>query len=132
VPDQKTDNPSAIPSGLVVILCGEEEVRDVLAYWLTALPVPTIVTADGRHADQILRDNPCKLLVTDRILPPWPGLETFRKLRDDNPQLRIAFVESGNLDERILARIVGVTDCLQRPLSRKAVIDTLIGRGAAK
>jgi DNA-binding response OmpR family regulator len=117
--------------GQVVILCGEEEVRDVIAYWFTSLPVPTVVADDGHHANRILRERNCRLLVTDRVLPPWPGLDTFRTLRSHNPRLRVAYVDSGNIHDRILASIVGATDCLSRPLTRRVVIEALIRTDAA-
>jgi DNA-binding NtrC family response regulator len=112
-------------AGDVIILCAEEEVRDVIAYWLTSLPARTFVADDGYHADRILHDGSCRWLVTDRVLPPWPGLDTFLTLRADHPHLRIAFVENGNIHDGILARVTGATAFLKRPLTRQSVIDAL-------
>jgi DNA-binding response OmpR family regulator len=112
-------------AGDVIILCAEEEVRDVIAYWLTSQPARTFVADDGYHAARILNDRPCRWLVTDRVLPPWPGLDTFLDLRADHPHLRIAFVENGNLHDGILARVTGATALLKRPLTRQIVIDAL-------
>jgi DNA-binding response OmpR family regulator len=111
--------------GGVVILCAEEEVRDVIAYWSASLPVPAIVADDGYHANRLLKDTPCRLLVTDRVLPPWPGLDTLLTLRGRNPRLRVAFVDNGNATDRVLARLTGATDFLSRPLTRRAVIEVL-------
>jgi DNA-binding NtrC family response regulator len=124
-------NGQAIPdttdgSGNVVILCGEEEVRDVIAYWFTSLPTPTMVAADGHQANRILRERNCRLLITDRVLPPWPGLDTFRSLRDRNPRLRVAYVENGNIHDQIVAGLFGVTEYCPRPLTRKSVIQALL------
>jgi DNA-binding NtrC family response regulator len=118
-------------AGEVVVLCGEEEIRDVIAYWFTSLPAPTIVAKDGHHANRILRERNCRLLVTDRVLPPWPGLDTFHTLRDDNPQLRVAYIDNGNIHDRILAGIVGATDHFSRPLTRRSVIEALTRTDAA-
>lgn len=111
--------------GDVIILCAEEEVRDVIAYWLTSLPARAFVADDGYHAARILNDGPCRWLITDRVLPPWPGLDTFLDLCADHPRLRIAFVENGNLHDGILARVTGATALLKRPLTRQTVIDAL-------
>jgi DNA-binding NtrC family response regulator len=110
--------------GEVIILCGEEEVRDVLAYWFMSL-TPTIVAEDGHRANRILQQRSCSLLITDRVLPPWPGLDTLRMLRDANPRLRIVFVDNGNIHDRALAGIVGATDYLARPLDRRAAVEVL-------
>jgi DNA-binding response OmpR family regulator len=108
--------------GDVVVLCAEEEVRDVIAYWLSTLPLRSVIAESGYHASKVLGTNTCRLLVTDRVLPPWPGLDTFLGLRARHPKLRIAFVDSGNSEERLLARVTGATEFLARPLSRRALL----------
>jgi DNA-binding response OmpR family regulator len=115
------------PEVNVVILCADEATRAAIAYWSTPLPVRTLVAEDGYHANCILRAGGCRVMVTDRVLPPWPGLPTFRQLRDRNPRLRIAFVEAASKDEVALARVIGATDVLLRPLRRQAVVDTICG-----
>jgi DNA-binding response OmpR family regulator len=110
--------------GDIVILCAEQELRDAIAYWLSSRPAKAVVADDGYHAAKVLQ-NGCQWLVTDRVLPPWPGLDNFLTLRSTHPQLRIAFIENGNLDDRILARVTGADVLLRRPLSRKIVSDAL-------
>jgi DNA-binding response OmpR family regulator len=110
--------------GDIVILCAEEELRDAIAYWLSSRPAKAVVADDGYHAAKVLQ-NGCQWLVTDRVLPPWPGLDNFLTLRSTHPHLRIAFIENGNLDDRILARVTGADVLLRRPLSRKTVSDAL-------
>jgi DNA-binding response OmpR family regulator len=107
----------------VVVLCAEEEVRDVIAYWFSELPVRTFVVADGYEANRILRDAARALLITDRVLPPWPGLDTFRQMQSRNPHLRIACIDDGTPDTRILARLTGANVVLPRPLKRRAVLE---------
>jgi DNA-binding response OmpR family regulator len=131
VPAKQLTATQANAEGEVVVLCGEEEIRDVIAYWFTSLPAHTIVADDGHHANRILRERNCRLLVTDRVLPPWPGLDTLRTLRDHNPRLRVAYVDNGNIHDRILAGIVGATDYFSRPLRRRAVIEALTRTDAA-
>lgn len=108
----------------IVILCADEEVRDVIAYWFSASTLEAVVAADGYHAARALQ-NGGRWLITDRVLPPWPGLDTFISLRNRYPALRIAFVESSNIHDGILARVTGASVLLKRPLSRKAVMDAL-------
>jgi DNA-binding response OmpR family regulator len=112
-------------AGSVVILCAEETIRAAIAYWSTHLPVRTIVADDGYHANRVLQTDNCRLLVTDRVLPPWPGLDTFRRLRARNPELRIAFVEGVAREDIGLAKVTGATDVLARPLCRQSVADTI-------
>jgi DNA-binding response OmpR family regulator len=108
----------------IVILCAEEEVRDVIAYWLSSQQTRAVVAGDGYHASEVLQ-NGCRWLITDRVLPPWPGLDTFLTLRSQHPDLRIAFIESGNVHDGILAKVTGASVLLPRPLSRQALAQAL-------
>ena len=94
-------------------------------YWFRSLPVRASIANNGYQANRILRDVPCRLLVTDRLLPPWPGLGRFWTLRTQRPDLRIAFVDNGSPDGWILARAAGATDFLSRPLTRRSLVDVL-------
>jgi DNA-binding response OmpR family regulator len=113
--------PERVNAGSVVILCAAEATRAAIAYWSTLAPVRTVVAEDGYHANRILQNEGCRLLVTDRVLPPWPGLNTFRQLRAHNPGLRIAFVESASPQDAGIARVTGATDLLPQPLRRQSV-----------
>jgi DNA-binding response OmpR family regulator len=114
-------NPGA---GAIVILCAEEQVRDVIAYWLSTEPARTIVAESGYDAAKALTEG-CRWLVTDRVLPPWPGLDSFLTVRQRHPDLRIAYVENRNPQDGILARVTGASVLLSQPLSRRAVSDAL-------
>lgn len=110
-----------------VILCADEVLRGALTFWFGSLPLRAQVATDGYHANRLLQAGGCRLLLTDRVLPPWPGLDTFRSLRARAPALRIAFVDRGSRDDLSLARLTGATDILAMPLTRQAVADT-VGR----
>ncbi|HEX7072963.1 MAG TPA: hypothetical protein VF226_02900 [Hyphomicrobiaceae bacterium] len=109
----------------VVVLSSDEELRAAVAYWFEALSIPTVATADGYEANRALKSSVAGLLITDRLLPPWPGLDSFRRLQSDNPRLCIAYVDDGSWDGAILARIAGATIVLPRPLSRRQVVAAL-------
>lgn len=109
----------------VVVLSSEEELRDVVVYWLQPLSVTAVAAADGYEANRVLRNVGAGLLITDRLLPPWPGLGTFRQLQSANPRLRIAYIDDGSWDGPILARLTGATVVLPRPLNRRQVVAAL-------
>ena len=107
-----------------MIVCAEEEVRDVVAHWLTMNGMNAVVAADGYQAAQALRRG-SRWLVTDRVLPPWPGLDPFLDLRSRYPNLNIIFVEGSNIHDTILARVTGAGATLSRPLTRQAVLEAV-------
>lgn len=113
----------------IIILCIAAETRDRIAYWLKSFPAPTFVAKDGYQANRILRDVRCQVLITDRPLPPWPGLGRINRLRQSG--MRIAFVDDRNLESRMLARAVGATDFLAWPLTRRSVLG-LLGQSQAQ
>jgi DNA-binding response OmpR family regulator len=118
-------DPSKSGAPSVVVLSSEEALRDAVAYWFRSLSIPTVATADGYEANRVLKNRDAGLLITDRLLPPWPGLDTFRQLQSANPSLRIAYVDDGSWDGEILARIAGATVVLSRPLDRRRVLEAL-------
>jgi DNA-binding response OmpR family regulator len=109
----------------VVILCADRELREAIAYWFTSLSIPTFNTADGYEANVVLKAVDSGLLITDRMLPPWPGLDTFKQLTAANPRLRIAFVDDGSRNAAVLARLTGAHTILTRPLSAREVLAAL-------
>jgi DNA-binding response OmpR family regulator len=119
---------TAAALGDVVVLCAQEEVRDVIAYWLRHAPVRAFVADDGYHANRILQTLDSGVLITDRMIPPWPGLDTFMSIRARHPGLQIVFVDNGSNSDRILARVTGGATLLSRPLTRNAVIDVVSAR----
>lgn len=116
----------------VIILCAGEADRDVLAYWCQGLPVRVLVAADGHEARHVIVSAPAPLLITDRALPPWPGLEPLAILRAANPALRIAYLDGGMPDDRIIARVTGAAIVLRKPLSRQDVARLLCADAAGR
>ena len=108
--------------GDVLILCADETSRDALAYWLRSSNVATDVAADGYEATERLRSGAFRLLVTDRLVPPWPGLDAFVRLKQRMSGLRIAFIDDGMPDTQALARAAGADIILPRPLRRASVL----------
>jgi DNA-binding response OmpR family regulator len=106
----------------VLILCADQTARDALAYWLRSSNVAAEVAVDGYEASERLRSGAFRLLVTDRVLPPWPGLDAFVRLKQRLTNLRIAFIDDGVPDTQALARAAGADVILQRPLRRASVL----------
>lgn len=113
---------SVDPAPDVVVLCNDEAARDALAYWLTGAGLRARVARNGREARYLLRPL-TRLLITDRVLPPWPGLDTIISLKHELADLKVAFIDDGVPDTRMLMMSAGADIILARPLRRALVLD---------
>ena len=122
-----TSRAPATSAAGVLILCADERSRDALAYWLRSSNIATDVAANGYDASERLRSGAFRLLVTDRLLPPWPGLDGFVPLKQRLSGLRIAFIDDGVPDTQALARAAGADIILPCPLRRASVLQAAPG-----
>lgn len=113
----------------VLVLCAEPDLSVRIAHWLGQASFKPLRASDGYDASQVLKREPVVAIVTDRLLPPWPGLFAFPLLRASRPDLAIIYVGNGDDDRGGLARAAGATHVLPRPLRRQSMLDAL-PRGA--
>lgn len=113
----------------VVVLCANADHRETLAYWLVSAGIATGVALTGYDARAMLVSGKARLLVTDRVLPPWPGLDTIVSQKQAYPLLKVAFIDDGLPDTRTLVRSAGVDIILPRPLRRATVLDASVTVG---
>lgn len=115
-------NDGVEPAPDVVVLCNDEAARDALAYWLSGAGLRARVARNGREARDLLRPL-TRLLITDRLLPPWPGLDTIISLKHELASLKVAFIDDGVPDTRALVLSAGADMILARPLRRALVLE---------
>ncbi len=115
---------------VILVLFADPDAGIQIAHWLSEAYHRTVTVSDGYDAAAILRQQRVTALITDRLLPPWPGLEPFPHLRKSHPDLAIVCFGSWEVDSGRLARSAGATHVLSCPLRRRAVLDAL-PRGAA-
>lgn len=116
----------------VVVLCAEERLRQLLAYWLGSMPLDVTMVANGRvAADVLARHGGEAVLVTDRTLPPWPGLPPLPMLKQQNPLLRIVVI-GGGAGGPVQApglSLSGADVTMTRPFSRLALRRSILVTG---
>lgn len=80
----------------VVVLCLDEHYPTTLAHWLRSAGIRVEIAQSGRQAKQLLRSGGRWVLVTDRVLPPWPGLPRLASLKRSDKHLRIVTIVQGD------------------------------------
>jgi DNA-binding response OmpR family regulator len=107
----------------VVVLCLDERYRTTLARWLLSDGMRVEIADGGRRAKELLGAGKRRvLLVTDRVLPPWPGLPRLAALKRSSAQLRIVAIDKGDSDSRYVAFAAGADAVISPPLRRDEVM----------
>jgi DNA-binding response OmpR family regulator len=106
----------------VVVLCLDDHYSTTLAYWLGSAGVRVEIVNSGRQAKQLLRSSDRQVLVTDRVLPPWPGLSRLASLKRTHKHLRIVTIDRGDADSRYVAMAAGADAVVSPPLRRDVTV----------
>ena len=99
----------------IIVLVANQDLRDTASYWSEALGFAVDAARNGTHAAKLLQEGPYQALVTDRFVPPWPGLESIPKLKRRYPGMRlIILLKRGPIGTASMLRVAGadaVIDC---------------------
>jgi DNA-binding response OmpR family regulator len=107
----------------IVLLCLDERYQTTLAHWLLSDGMRVEIADGGRRAKELLGAGKRRvLLVTDRVLPPWPGLPRLAALKRSSAQLRIVAIDKGDSDSRYVAFAAGADAVISPPLRRDEVM----------
>ena len=110
---------------LALLLCADEEVRDLAGFWLTGAGLRVISAGDGGEAGQQILDKPVAVLVIDTLPIYLPGLPSLRELKERR-NLRVVFIpQYDEKPEAGVARIAGVDAVLARPLRKEMLLSAL-------
>jgi len=80
------------------------------------------IAESGRQANQLLHSGDRWVLVTDRVLPPWPGLPRLASLKRSHQLLRIVAIDQGDADSRYVALVAGADAVVSPPLRRSVAM----------
>jgi DNA-binding response OmpR family regulator len=99
--------------GTILIVDDQEMVRTLVADMLTELDYDVIMAEDGQRAvaiyGQMMADakaqdrpeHPVDLVILDMVLPKSDGKETFDRLREINPDVRVILSSGYDVDDRV-------------------------------
>ncbi len=119
--DEAIDRPAS-----VIVLCANQATAGTVVYWLQKLGASAATVSSGYQARDLLEAAQVRLLITDRALPPWPGLDTLAALKQEFRSLKIAVLDDGVPENRTLARSAGADILLARPLRRSNLIEACV------
>jgi len=114
--------------GTVLVVDDEPRVLDFLEKGLTRLGYKVLCAESGKHACEMYSKQPRKVIcvLLDMIMPDMSGLETYAKLRDINPQVKV-ILSSGHSSDRVKRQAVeaGGVDFLGKPYTLETLSQAL-------
>jgi DNA-binding response OmpR family regulator len=112
--------------GRLLSLVGDEDLREAIRYWSTDLGLTVDTVCSGARAAKLLRKVEYQALVTDRVIPPWPGLDSLPKLKRQYPDLRvIVLLRRGPVGVASLLRLVGADEVIEGPMRVSTLVSAL-------
>ena len=133
-PDVHTDpraNRSSTPwrgEGTVLVVDDEPMVRDVAEAILVRLGLVTVQATDGEDAIRIFEAEPGRFAVVllDLTMPRLSGAETFRQMREIQPDARVILMSGYNEQEASGSFAgKGLAGFLEKPFSTGALGDAV-------
>lgn len=113
----------------VLVIDDDETVREVITTVLRNEGLEVIETGDGKEALKIQQQTPAQLIITDILMPDFDGIELIRKLRRDDPHLKIVAISGGgwSTPEQFLtmAERLGANASFSKPFRWNELIGTV-------
>ena len=73
----------------ILVVDDEETVREMVSKIISHIGYEVVTTGTGREALEILKNEPCSIMITDIKMPEMDGLELMRAVRDQFPSTYI-------------------------------------------
>ena len=111
----------------IIVLVANQDLRDAASYWSEALGFAVDAARTGTHAAELLQEGPYQALVTDRFVPPWPGLESIPKLKRRYPGMRlIILLKRGPIGTASMLRVAGADAVIELPIRQADLMTALL------
>lgn len=104
----------------------ESIVRRTIARYLRARGFEVEEATDGRHALEVLRQQPVDLCLLDLMMPRMGGLEALRELRRAGQELPVIILTAlQDVESAVEATRLGATEYLTKPFEPAQVVQSV-------
>ena len=80
----------------LLVIDDEEEIRALMYDYFNGKGYEVLLAKDGVEGEEIYREQPGAIILTDMYMPEQTGLETIWRLRKDYPNLLLIVFSGGN------------------------------------
>jgi YesN/AraC family two-component response regulator len=113
----------------ILIIDDEEQIRQYLQRILEKEGHEVVDAPDGAVGTKLYREKPADVVILDILMPEKEGLETIIELKRDYPDTKIIAISGGGrggkLDFLKIAQKLGALRTLNKPFTRKEIINTV-------
>jgi PAS domain S-box-containing protein len=125
---ESKDEELARGSGLILIIDDEEAIRITASKMLETVGYDTICAVDGTTGCELYeaRQTEIKAVLLDMVMPGISGLETYQKLRQINPDLKVLMTSGYTNDARMHKALAsGADNFIKKPFSLTRLISKM-------
>jgi DNA-binding response OmpR family regulator len=117
----------------IIVLVANHDLRDTASYWSEALGFAVDAARNGAHAAKLLQEGAYQALVTDRFVPPWPGLASIPRLKRLYPSTRlVVLLKRGPIGIGSMLRVAGADAVIEPPVRQAALMTALLPNPAGR
>lgn len=109
----------------VLLIEDDDELRQLLARYLTGQGFTVREAAGGRDGLTLAAENHCDIVVLDIMLPDINGLEVLRQLRAQTHLPVVLLTARGDETDRIVGYEVGADDYIPKPCNPRELVARL-------
>jgi DNA-binding NtrC family response regulator len=110
----------------ILIVDDEQDVRDVLEFYLASLDVEVLSAVDGADAIKLLFEHKIDLLVTDIKMPRMDGIALLKEARSLGIEIPVVILTGhGDKELAIQAMRLGAVDFLDKPFSGEDLLHSI-------
>jgi DNA-binding NtrC family response regulator len=116
----------AMPTEKVLLVDDEPEFVQVLSQRMESRGVGVDTAASGREALEKVRGRSYDAIILDLAMPEMDGIETLKRLLEDNPDLQVVLLTGyATLEKGVEAIKLGAMDFLEKPAEIQELMEKI-------
>lgn len=108
--------------GKILIVDDDQNICEVIKMYLESTGYSTMVSNDGKNAQEVFLDFKPDLVLLDIMLPYMDGIDVLKWIRKDYETPAIMLTAKGETFDKVLALELGADDYIVKPFEPKEMV----------
>ncbi len=110
----------------VLLVDDEEKFASALSQRLQVRGLKVDTASSGEEALKRIKSQKFDAIILDLVMPGIGGIETLKRIREENPELQIIMLSGhGTVEKSVEAIKAGAVDFLEKPVDMNKLIDKI-------